>query len=210
MKIAVLGATGMAGSAITHEAVARGHAVVAVARRPKSEDPAQVTAVAADVSNRDAVAEILRTADVAVLTVRPAPGSEDQLPALTRSVLDAAHQTGTRLLVVGGSAPLRSPSSSDILVIDEPRYVPAEYQPSARASLAQFKVCQEHPHRDWVYFSPPALFQEGPRTGHYQRGTDTLLVNADGRSEISAADFAIAVVDHLEQPTDEHHVTAAW
>ena len=39
----------------------------------------------------------------------------------------------------------------------------------------------------------------GPRAGHYRLGEDTLLMDADGKSRISAADLAVAVVDEVEQ-----------
>jgi putative NADH-flavin reductase len=39
MKVAVLGASGRAGSEITKELAARGHSVVAVARKPEASPP---------------------------------------------------------------------------------------------------------------------------------------------------------------------------
>ncbi len=47
--------------------------------------------------------------------------------------------------------------------------------------------------------SPSADFNaEGARTGSYQSGKDNLLVNSNGNSYISYADFAIAVLDEAE------------
>ena len=40
----------------------------------------------------------------------------------------------------------------------------------------------------------------GARTGTFRLGGDELLVGADGRSRISFADFAIALIDELERP----------
>lgn len=52
---------------------------------------------------------------------------------------------------------------------------------------------------DWTYISPPAFIQPGNRTGHYRRGTDQLLVDEKGNSQISTEDYAVALVDELEK-----------
>ncbi|WP_394275981.1 NAD(P)-dependent oxidoreductase [Luteococcus sp.] len=211
MRIAVLGATGMAGSTVVSEALTRGHHVVAASRRPTTENANEerLSIRAVDVADVDAVDAVLGDVDAAVLTIRLAPGEEDQLAPLTRGVLDAAARHGTRLLVVGGSAPLRSPNHPDRLLIDDPDHVPEAWKSIAQASLAQFHACQEYPNARWVYLSPPAIFEPGDRSGSYRRGTTTLLTDANGASRITAPDFAIAVLDELEQPSDDQHFTVA-
>ena len=210
MRIAVLGASGMVGAAVVEETHARGHDVIAVARTaPSVSGRARAESLAADVADSSAVAAVIAGADAVVLTIRLAPGEEHRLAHLTRSVLDSAAQHGTRLLVVGGAAPLRSPRDPGRRVIDEEDFVPAEWQPLARASLDQFGVCGAHAAADWTYLSPPAILEPGERTGGYRRGTETLLVGIDGRSRITAPDLAIAVVDELEDPREDRHFTVA-
>nr|WP_107438893.1 NAD(P)H-binding protein [Streptomyces sp. PAN_FS17] len=58
MTIAVLGATGMVGSRVIAESVARGHRVLALSRKPGDGDP-NVTPVAVDVGDPEAVHEAL-------------------------------------------------------------------------------------------------------------------------------------------------------
>lgn len=212
MKIAVFGATGMAGSAIVSEALTRGHAVVAASRRAGTtiREDSRLAVQAVDVADTEAVAPVLADIDAAVLTIRLAPGEMEQLASLTSGFLDAAARQGTRVLIVGGSAPLRSPNYSDRLLIDDPDYVPKEWKSIAQASLSQFHACQEHPYTGWVYLSPPAIFEAGIRTGSYQRGTTTLVTDMNGVSRITAPDFAIAVIDELEQPTSDPHFTVAY
>ncbi|GAB3116661.1 hypothetical protein GCM10027055_26570 [Janibacter alkaliphilus] len=65
------------------------------------------------------------------------------------------------------------------------------------------------PDAAWAYLSPPALLEPGTRTGRYRRGTTTLLTAQDGKSWISAEDLAVAVVDELEQPGADRHITVA-
>nr|WP_086724115.1 NAD(P)H-binding protein [Streptomyces carpinensis] len=224
MTIAVLGATGMVGSRVIGEARARGHQVLALSRKPAGDDP-NVTPIAVDATDAHAVREALAgsatnsaadsladgasngAADAVVLTVRTDPVGQEFLVGATRTVLDVAARLGIRVLVVGGAGALRSPGDRDLLVADDPAYVPAEWKAVAAAGIAQLRTCHAHAGAEWVYLSPPALLEPGERTGRYRRGTDTLLTGADGRSWISAEDLAVAVVDELETPGGEHHIT---
>ncbi|MFD7002339.1 NAD(P)-dependent oxidoreductase [Streptomyces mirabilis] len=212
MTIAVLGATGMVGSRVITEAVARGHRVLALSRKPASEDP-NVTPIAVDANDAYAVREALAgsvssgAVDAVVLTVRTVPVDQEFLVGATRTVLDVAARVGMRVLVVGGAGALRSPGDHDLLVADNRAYVPAELKAVAAAGIAQLRTCQAHADADWVYLSPPALLEPGERTGRYRRGTDTLLIGADGRSWISAEDLAVAVVDELETRGSERLIT---
>ncbi|MFJ2000014.1 NAD(P)-dependent oxidoreductase [Streptomyces chartreusis] len=223
MTIAVLGATGMVGSRVIAEAVARGHRVLALSRKPGEGDP-NVTPVAVDVGDPEAVREALagatatgttatgttppRPPDAVILSVRTFPADREFLVGATRTVLDAAARLGTRVLVVGGAGALRSPGDPDLPVADNRAYVPDEYRAVALAGTAQLRTCEAHADADWVYLSPPAELEPGERTGRYRRGTDTLLTASDdGRSWISAEDLAVAVVDEVENPCAERHIT---
>ncbi|MGW4230535.1 NAD(P)-dependent oxidoreductase [Streptomyces sp. NPDC004980] len=210
MRIAVLGATGLAGSAIVAEALRRGHHVTALSRRPRAEaDTDRLTTRAVDVADTASLNPVLAEADAAVLTIRPAPGEESRLAPLTRGFLDAAEQHGTRVLVVGGAAPLRSPNDPGRLLIEDPDHVLDAWKTIAQASLDQFNSCREHPYNGWVYLSPPAVLEAGERTGRYRRGTTTLLTDENGVSRIAAPDLAIAVIDELEGPDKDQHFTVA-
>ncbi|MFD5014729.1 NAD(P)-dependent oxidoreductase [Streptomyces chartreusis] len=233
MTIAVLGATGMVGSRVIAEAVARGHRVLALSRKPGDGDP-NVTPVAVDVGDPEAVREALagtiatgtvargvtapgttapgttppHPPDAVILSVRTFPADREFLVGATRTVLDAAARLGTRVLVVGGAGALRSPGDPDLPVADNRAYVPDEYRAVALAGTAQLRTCEAHADADWVYLSPPAELEPGERTGRYRRGTDTLLTASDdGRSWISAEDLAVAVVDEVENPGTDRHIT---
>ncbi|MFD7462024.1 MULTISPECIES: NAD(P)-dependent oxidoreductase [unclassified Streptomyces] len=211
--IAVLGATGMVGSRVIDEAGARGHGVLALARKPVDGRPG-LTPVAVDANDPTALREALTGAathgvvpDAVVVTLRTFPVDQEFLVGATRTVLDVAAREGIRVLVVGGAGALRSPGDRDLILADDPTYVPAEYRAVAVAGIAQLRTCEDRPGADWVYLSPPALLEPGERTGRYRRGTDTLLTTADGRSWISAEDLAVAVLDELETPGTDRHIT---
>lgn len=208
MKITVVGAAGQAGSSVLTEALSRGHHVTAVFRGiPPDALPAQVTTVRGDATDVDHMTSLFAGADAIVGATRPAAGLESTVPATTAALLDAAATAATRILVIGGAAPLHSPSGG--LVFDDPRYVPPAVRPIAAAGIAQLDVCRAH-RADWAYLSPPAVLEPGPRTGRYRRGAGTLVVAADGSSRISVADLAVAVVDELENRGGERHFTVAY
>ncbi len=196
----------MVGSRVVAEAVARGHQVTAVLRGTPTESLyPDVEVVLADVTDVDHMTGLFADADAIVGATRPAPGAEGTVAALVTGLLDAA--AGTRVLVVGGAGPLRSPSGG--LVIDDPAFVPTEWRTIASASTTQLRACEAHA-GDWVYLSPPAILEPGVRTGAYRRGTTTILTAAGGSSRISAEDLAIAIVDELENPGRDRHFTVGY
>jgi putative NADH-flavin reductase len=210
MKIAVVGAAGMVGSRVVNEAARRGHGLIAILRKKRSAAlPTGVTVVAGDANDPGHMSRLFNGADAVVAATRPAPGHEHTLVATTTALLDAAATARTRILVVGGAAPLRIPGVPGRFVVDSPEYVPEQWRTIAAASAAQLGACRAHP-ADWVYLSPPAVLEPGPRTGTYRRGTTTLITGADGTSRISAEDLAVAVLDELEAPRADNHFTVGY
>lgn len=93
--ILIAGASGFVGRALTAAAVARGHAVRALARRPRSTLPG-VTAIAADVRDFDATARALDGAAAAVYLVH---GLDD--PRFRRRDVEAARCFGAAARAAG-------------------------------------------------------------------------------------------------------------
>ena len=207
MRITVLGASGMAGTAVVNEALSRGHEVMAVSRQRGHRAGAHLTSCLLDVADVEGVAGLLKDSDAAVVALRPPAGHESDLARLTTAVLDAASRGRTPLLIIGGAAALSSPTDPRTLAIDDPTIVPPAWRDVAQASLDQFRACQAHSYKGWVYLSPPAIFAPGDATGSYRRGTTMLLRDARGQSRISPEDLALAVVDELECPGGEQHIT---
>jgi len=44
------------------------------------------------------------------------------------------------------------------------------------------------------------MIQPGERTGKFRLGGDQMLTDAEGNSRISVQDYAVAMIDELEQP----------
>jgi putative NADH-flavin reductase len=189
MKIAVLGASGRAGSEITREAAARGHQVLAIARNPQNiSAPEGVVAVAGDASDPQALAALIAGSDAVVSALH------FDVPAQT--LLDALRTAGVpRLLVTGGAASLEVAPGTRL--IDTPEF-PEEWKAFAMGGITFLDALREVDDIDWTFFSPAALIFEGPRTGTYRAGGDQLVTDEAGESRISFADYAIAMIDELE------------
>lgn len=196
MKVAVLGASGRAGSEIVKELSARGHEVTAIARKPEAvADLPGVTAIGADADTPAAIAKSIAGHDV-VVSALPFAVTADK-------VMAAMHQAGvSRLLVTGGAASLKD--ENDVRYIDRPDF-PEIWRNGAQGGIDFFYALKEDapktaPGLDWVFFSPAFNFVEGPRTGTFRLGREHLIKDANGDSRISFADYAIAMVDEVENP----------
>ncbi|GGL33492.1 NAD(P)-dependent oxidoreductase [Planomonospora parontospora] len=85
--------------------------------------------------------------------------------------------------------------------MDEPGY-PGEYRDFYLGHAAGLAVLQEAD-LDWAYVAPAGDFGHGgARTGRYR-----IAEHADPAGRITYADFAIALLDEIEDP--RHHRAAA-
>jgi hypothetical protein len=195
MKILVIGATGMIGRRVAAEAASRGHEVT---RATRSGAGGTGTA---DAGDAQAVAALAAGCDAAVLSVPPPredPQPSAALLAAGRGVLGGLRQAGvSRLVVVGGAGSLEV--APGVRLIDTPQY-PAAYRGTGLAQAALLDLLRTQAQDlDWTYMSPPIEIAPGERTGAYRLGSDQLLTDASGKSAISAEDYAVALVDELEQ-----------
>lgn len=191
MNIAIIGATGSVGSRLTHEALARGHQVTAIARKA-NELPAQAGLVPVAISYTDnaALTRAIEGKDAVLLAVKFTSGDG---PQILRAV-KAAHPK--RFLAVGGAGSLEARPGLD--VVDTPDF-PAAYKDEALAAREFLRSLRREGELDWTMISPSALLAPGERTGKYRIGTDQLLVDAQGKSHISIEDLAKALIDELEE-----------
>ncbi len=199
MNIALFGATGTIGRRIAQEALSRGHRVTAISRKPEGFDLKHdlLQTAAGDARDTAAVAKLVAGHDAVVNAISPKGSSPDDLPAAARTLIEGLKQAGVRrLVVVGGAGGLEV--APGVRVVDTPA-LPAFVKPIALAHIAALEVYRQAD-LDWTFFAPPALIQPGQRTGKYRTGTDQLLVDAQGKSAISAEDYAVALLDELEKP----------
>ncbi|WP_312116028.1 NAD(P)-dependent oxidoreductase [Brevibacillus reuszeri] len=199
MRIGIVGASGKAGQLIMKEALDRGHQVTAIVR-----DASKINETNAVVLEKDVFA--LTAADLngfdAVVNAFGAPAGKEHLHVEAGNALIEAMKgaPATRLLVVGGAGSLFVDEAKTTRVLETPDF-PKEYLATAQNQGENLRILQETNGIQWTFISPSAFFDPaGERTGVYQLGKDHLLVNASGQSYVSYADYAIAVLDEIENP----------
>lgn len=210
MKIVLYGATGKVGSRILTELLGRHHEVVAVVRH-LARDPDKLasndglTVVEGDLSTVEGIAEAIGGAQAVVSAYAPPPDKPEQLIDVTKREVAAVQQVSQqasspehapRLIVVGGAASLEVTPGVTLVSTKD---FPAAWKPIALAHEKALELLRGSS-IDWTYLSPSAFFEPGQRTGKFRLGQDELLTAADGKSWISMEDYAIALVDELEQP----------
>lgn len=201
MNIAVIGASGKAGKLILIEAMDRGHQVAAIVREATKLADKNVAIIEKNIF--DLNREDLNRFDVIVNAFGAPLGEEQAHVDAGHHLIKLLQETNTRLIVVGGAGSLYADESKTIRIIDTPDF-PDVFKPTANGQGRNLKELQETDQLAWTFVSPSAIFDaEGERTGSYKSGKDVLLVNAAGQSYISYADFAIAIVDEIE---DAKHI----
>ena len=202
MKIALIGATGFVGSHILDEALGRGHEVTAIVRRV-DRLPVHVGLIAkkGDVLDVDATADLLAGHEAVIAAYNADPEAADRYQSMVdgaEAIIAATKKSGVkRLLAVGGAGSLEiSPGQQ---VIDQPDF-PAEWKAAAMGTREFLYLLRAEPDLDWTFLSPAAMLQPGERTGEFRLGEDQLLVNAEGQCRISVQDYAVAMIDELEDP----------
>lgn len=200
MDITIFGAAGDVGKRIVNEALIRGHKVTGVVRSEAqyAKLPDNVRSRVADAAVPAQVARMAEGQDLVISAVRPPEGREDELVALTNSLLNGTTEAGVRVLLVGGAARLLVPGRNGETVLTAPDFLPASAVAIARACQAQYELSLNETRADWTYLSPAAMLHPGDRTGRYRLGDDTLVVDEQGVSRISMEDFAVAMLDEAE------------
>jgi putative NADH-flavin reductase len=201
--IVVFGGTGYTGGHIVREAASRGHRVVSVSRS-QPRDP--VAGVRYEIGSAEQLApELIPGADAVVATLSPRGDMAGRLVQIYGDLAAQAAAAGARYVQVGGFSSLRPAA-------DAPRFaegdIPAEFRgevlegEATRAML----VDTAPDDLDWVFVSPPQVygsFAPGERTGRYRISGEVALLDEANSSSISGADFALAIVDEVENP--RHH-----
>jgi putative NADH-flavin reductase len=201
--VAIFGGTGYAGSAIRDEALRRGHTVISISRKEAElagtpgfisregnlHDPALVDHMAVE-------------ADVLVVAIRAAEQDGVRLADAVAMLAKAVAKHSTRLGFVGGAGSLHVTEGGP-RVVDLPTFPDAHKSEALGQADVLAALRETAADVDWFYLSPAASFgayAPGEATGHYRLGSDVLLADASGNSNISGADYAKAFVDEIEQP----------
>ncbi len=199
MKIAVIGAAGKAGKLIVREALERGHQVTGIVK-PGSEErvPAGCTVLAKNLFDLTA-ADLKDFAAVvnAFSTPYDQPGKEQEHIDAAKLLISIGRELPeVRFLTIGGYGSLYTDETKTALVVDG---IPAPFRAVPQASKETLDLFRASD-MNWTFFSPAGNFDpNGARSGSYTLGGDVVIQNRMGQSYISYADFAVAMVDEIEQ-----------
>lgn len=208
LDILVYGATGKVGSEAVTEALGRGHRVTAVSRHPEEIGLRHdnLTAAKGDLLDPDSIRELAEGRDVVIVSVRgiigksKTPESALQYIAV-RNVVEVLREMGDaapRLIDVGGSGSLEV--RPGVLYADTlPKlFLPKKLELEIAGQVLALEYLRGVNAVHWTYVTPAKNFTNGKRTGQFRIGGDRVMKDAHGRSRISRADFAVALIDEAE------------
>jgi hypothetical protein len=202
-RIVVFGGTGYTGSNVVREAAARGHEVISVSRSKPVE---RVEGVRYEIgAASELAAGVIPGADAVVATLSPRGDMQGRLVEVYRELATRSAESGARYLQVGGFSSLRPAPDAPRFVEGE---VPEQYRAEAlEGEATRVLLVEEAPvELDWVFVSPAGAYgawAAGERTASYRVGDEVALFDDAGESQISGADFALAIVEEIETP--KHH-----
>jgi len=217
LKILVYGATGKVGTHVVDEALARGHIVTAVSRDPSqiSRRHQDLFAVKGDLLDAESIASLVIDQDVIIISVRGIIGKsknpEDALQRIAvEKVVNVLREIGDdapRLIHVGGSGTLEV--EPGVLYADKiPRiFLPKSLEMEIQGQILALEYLRTVTDVKWSYATPAKNFTNAERTGDFRIGGDKLLEDKRGKSRISRADFAVALIDEAESAA---HVRARF
>ena len=196
-KVAVVCAAGKEGRLLVDEAVSRGYDVTGFVRgNDKVANPKAKTIVKdlfdltrKDLAGFDAVIDAF-----GAWTPETLPLHRTSL----KHLCDILSGTQVRLLVVGGAGSLYVNSEHTVQVKDLESF-PDMFRPLATNMGEALSELRKRSDVQWTYLSPAGDFvADGERTGEYLLGGEEYFVNDKGESRISYADYAIAMIDEIE------------
>ncbi|MFC6253112.1 NAD(P)H-binding protein [Secundilactobacillus hailunensis] len=202
MKIGIIGGNGKTGSAIYAEAKKRDHEPTAIVRNEEraravlGDDANLLVKDALDLTKAD-----LTAFDVVVDAFAVPMGSAQSylhLDLLTKLVREL-RETKTRLFVIIGAASLKLPDGHRLL--DQLQATPNNEQwiGVPLNQTYEYEFLQMIDNVDWVAISPQSNFGPGPTNG-YVMGKDELMKDANGKSELSNGNMALAILDEIDSP----------
>lgn len=193
MKVAVIGSNGRVGSLVVKELLNRKYDVVGVAKN-KTEGVNTLVKNALDLTKED-----LNGFDVVIDAVGGwTPETIHNITDAMNHLANLLENSNTRLVVVGGAGSLYVDKERKVTV-DMGKDFPDSWKPLSSAHGKGLETLRNSKTLNWTYISPACNFvADGKKTGEYKLGGEDLILNSNGESVISYADYALALVDVID------------
>jgi len=197
MNITIVGAGGNIGQRIAKEAASRSHELQLISSKDKSHFGLDnVTVNKADIFETEALAGLLKGSDVVISAYAPPNENTDLIIEASKSLVEAAKKAKARLIAIGGAGSLKV--SEDKVLVDTPEFPEAYKAIAISHKKALEDVYLNETELNWTNVSPSAYIFEGERTNQFRIGEEYLLANEKGESAISMEDFAVGILDEVE------------
>jgi putative NADH-flavin reductase len=205
MKLAIIGAAGKTGTALVHEALARGHQVAALCRSASAgklagfvDSPAFTLITAASVADEDALRQALSGADAALVILIAV--HELKASALVAALGRASAATGCRRVVFTAGEITAIPAPDERQSFRQ-RWMLALFGPLMALtpySLRDMRNASRQLQQldwDWTIIRAPTLIDAAP--AGYRLGALDAVRDAD---RLPRADYAACLIDSVAEP----------
>lgn len=205
MKVGVIGASGMAGSAIYKLAKQNPEIDVTGIVRHKSKAK-KVLGDDAKLIVGDIFAlsdNILDKFDVIIDAFGTDPKNAEEHVRLAKKLINLARKNKIRVIFILGAGSLHTGDDEHLVVDDIAQMDNADtWINTPRQQLKELEYLNSVDDVDWLGISPALQFEAGPAT-EYTEGTDELLYNKDGDSKLTSGTMATVVIKETVDPV--HH-----
>jgi len=202
-QILIYGASGRIGGVLTNEALQRDYQVTGVSRNPEklAERFPQIEVVKGDILDRENVLKLLSTHNTVLVSVGGKPTSSDATEYIAHQaaislieVLEQMGSDGPRVIFVGNVFTLKTASGE--LLLD--RATEHHNYPMFKGHQLALEAFRETSNVNWSIASPPNGFRLKDRTEKVRFGTDTVLLDAEGKpATISLVDYAYGIFEEI-------------
>lgn len=202
IKVGIIGASGMAGSAIYKLAVTKPELnVTGIARNESKareilgEDASLITGDVFSLTD-----SLLSRFDVIVDAYGTSPDQADRQVKLAQKLVGLARKHKIRLIFILGAGSLKTGEDKHLFV-DDIAKMPgsAEWINTPREQLKELEYLETVVDIDWLGISPSAQFEAGAAT-EYILGKDELLFNEQQESKVTSGTMAEVVVSEILKP----------
>lgn len=204
-RVGIIGASGMAGSAIYKLAAAQPELdVTGIVRHEKRAR--ELLGPGAKLLTGDVFAltdSLLARFDVIVDAYGTSPAQADRQTKLAQKMVNLARKEKIRLIFILGAGSLKT-GADQHLFLDEIAQIPGaeDWINTPRQQVKELRYLETVTDVDWVGISPSASFEPGAAAA-FVVGRDQLLFNAEQKSVVTTGTVAKVVVDEILAP--KHH-----
>ncbi|MBD5269134.1 MAG: NAD(P)H-binding protein [Bacteroides sp.] len=206
IKVGIIGASGMAGSAIyklaSQQADLEVTGIIRNEEKAKKVLGTDANLLVGDVLTMDDA--LLKRFDVIVDAFAPAPEKANEQITLAKKLINLSKDDNKRIIFILGAGSLHTGDDEHLVVKDIEKMAGSEHWVNIpRQQLKELEYLRGVNDVDWLGISPAMTFEAGPEAAEYALGGDELLYNDKGESKVTSGTMARLVVNEILHP--EHH-----